>query len=70
MPEILQNPSPNFGERKNNAKIEHIILHYTDMVPCEGALKRLCDPDHQVSAHYLIHQDGKIYQLVADHMRA
>jgi N-acetylmuramoyl-L-alanine amidase len=35
-----------------------------------GALKRLCDPEAEVSAHYLIWEDGRIDQLVSESRRA
>lgn len=47
-----------------------LVLHYTGMESCDAALDRLCDPDHDVSAHYLIDEDGTIYRLVADEKRA
>jgi len=34
------------------------------------ALERLCDPDAKVSAHYLIHEDGRLCQLVDEDNRA
>lgn len=34
------------------------------------ALRRLCDPNHEVSAHYFIEQDGAITQLVGEAERA
>jgi N-acetylmuramoyl-L-alanine amidase len=60
--------SPNYNER--NEEIAHIVLHYTDMNSAKEALMRLCDPQSQVSAHYLIDTAGVIYQLVADEKRA
>ena len=47
-----------------------LVLHYTGMKSCNAALDRLCDPAHDVSAHYLIDEDGTIYRLVADEKRA
>ena len=34
------------------------------------AIERLCDPVHQVSAHYVISESGAVTQLVSDDMRA
>lgn len=45
-------------------------MHYTDMVPVEAALERLCDPVAEVSAHYLIAMDGTIFRLVDENQRA
>ena len=56
-------PSPNYSVR--NKKIEYIIIHFTEMT-FDGALDRLTDAESQLSAHYLIKEDGEIFQLVAD----
>ena len=62
-------PSPNFGDRRGRA-IDALILHYTGMVSGEAALARLCDPASEVSCHYLVWEDGRIDQLVAESARA
>ena len=63
-------PSPNFNDRPDGAKIDVIVLHYTDFLTVEESLQCLIDPLSNVSCHYLIHDDGTIYQLVADDKRA
>jgi N-acetylmuramoyl-L-alanine amidase len=70
MSSIIKYPSPNFNERPKDAFISMIILHYTEMVPIQAALDRLIDPTSKVSAHYLIEQNGQIYQLIEDKHRA
>lgn len=40
------------------------------MESAEAALDRLCDPGAEVSAHYLIARDGRLWQLVDEEMRA
>ena len=67
--ELIKYPSPNYGLRRDDTKIEFIILHYTAM-GIENSLDRLCDPTHEVSCHYLIDQGGLCYQLVDDSKRA
>ncbi|WP_343562268.1 N-acetylmuramoyl-L-alanine amidase [Kiloniella sp. b19] len=62
--------SPNHGPRPEDCLIDMLILHYTGMQSAEEALERLCDPDAQVSAHYLVCEDGQILQLVPDDRRA
>lgn len=47
-----------------------IVLHYTGMKSGEEALARLCDPQAKVSAHFLIEEDGRCFQLVAEEHRA
>lgn len=62
--------SPNYEARKNGAVARLVILHYTGMVSGEAALARLTDPASKVSAHYVVEEDGRIFQLVDDAMRA
>jgi N-acetylmuramoyl-L-alanine amidase len=66
----IARPSPNFAPRRLDATPDLIVLHYTAMTSAEAALDRLCDPAHEVSAHYLIGADGVTYQMVAEEQRA
>ena len=50
--------SPNHGPRKGPAQPELIVIHYTAMPSCAAARARLCDPAAEVSAHWLIAEDG------------
>ncbi|EEE37426.1 N-acetylmuramyl-L-alanine amidase, negative regulator of AmpC, AmpD [Rhodobacteraceae bacterium KLH11] len=75
MPSITErppiwHPSPNFGPRRDGLKPTLIVLHYTAMHSADDALERLCDPAHEVSAHYLIGRDGTLWQLVHEPDRA
>jgi len=63
-------PSPNHGERAPGAPVDMIILHYTGMPTAEAALRRLCDPRAEVSAHYLVDEDGSVLQCVPESRRA
>jgi N-acetylmuramoyl-L-alanine amidase len=47
-----------------------VVIHYTAMDNAEAALERLCDPQAEVSAHYLIAADGRAWQMVAEVARA
>lgn len=47
-----------------------IVLHYTAMDSAKAARDRLCDPETEVSAHYLVDEVGTIWQLVPDDKRA
>lgn len=67
---ILERPSPNHGTRPAGAVIDMLILHYTGMRGADAAIERLCDPKAQVSAHYLIDEDGTTWRLVAEERRA
>ncbi|MEL6424141.1 MAG: N-acetylmuramoyl-L-alanine amidase [Pseudomonadota bacterium] len=68
--DIIAHPSPNHGLRRDAAVPSMIILHYTAMATAEAARDRLCDPAFEVSAHYLIAEDGRIWQLVDEERRA
>ena len=66
--QIIQAPSPNFNDRR--FPLDMLVLHYTGMGTSESALKRMCDEDAQVSAHYMVDEYGRIFQLVAEDKRA
>jgi N-acetylmuramoyl-L-alanine amidase len=61
-------PSPNHGERLG--PLDALILHYTGMPTGEAALKLLTSETGGVSCHYLVWEDGRIWQLVAENRRA
>jgi N-acetylmuramoyl-L-alanine amidase len=63
-------PSPNYGERAEARAADMIVLHYTGMPDVEGALARLCSPGTDVSAHYVVLEDGRIVQCVPEAKRA
>lgn len=65
----LTHPSPNFGSRKGIG-IDMLVIHYTGMETGRAALDRLCDPKAEVSAHYMIDEDGTLYALVEEDQRA
>ena len=61
-------PSPNHDAR--TTPIDILLLHYTGMRTGEAALARLTDSTAKVSSHYLLYEDGRIDQLVAEAQRA
>jgi len=63
-------PSANFGERSNGRSPDLILLHYTGMPDVEGAIARLCTAGTDVSAHYVVLEDGRIIQSVQESKRA
>lgn len=63
-------PSPNFGERNKGRTPDMIVLHYTGMPDVEGALARLCQAGTEVSAHYVVLEDGRVVQCVQESKRA
>tara|TARA_R110002096_G_scaffold150025_1_gene311779 strand:- start:13 stop:738 length:726 start_codon:yes stop_codon:yes gene_type:complete len=66
----LTHPSPNFGPRRGDVTPDLIVLHYTAMTSARAACRTLCNPDTEVSAHYLIAESGAVMSLVAEEMRA
>lgn len=61
--------SPNFAERSGPyAQLgpRYVIAHYTSMESADHALARMCDPQAGVSAHYLIHMNGDVVQMVGE----
>lgn len=67
---VIDHPSPNHGVRAGGCDIDMIVLHYTGMQSGPAALARLCDGAAEVSAHYLIEEDGRIFHLVPETRRA
>ncbi len=61
-------PSPNHGERR--AAIDMLLLHYTGMASAEAAVERLRAVEAEVSAHYVVLEDGTIIQMVQEARRA
>ena len=68
MIETIPASSPNFNAR--TAPPNMVVLHYTGMRTGQAALDRLRDPEAQVSAHYLVEEDGRVFALVAEERRA
>ncbi len=69
-PSAIWHPSPNFGPRRDGLTPGIIVLHYTAMDSAQPALDRLSDPQAEVSAHYLIGNDGTLWQMVREQDRA
>ena len=69
-PTAYRNPdrwvgTTNFGVRKPNL----VVIHHTAQQSCEQTLKTFTDPARVVSSHYLICEDGTVYQLLNDLFR-
>ena len=65
---MIQAPSPNHDAR--TLPVSLLVLHYTGMESGTAALARLSDADAKVSAHYLVEEDGRVFQLVEEDRRA
>ncbi len=66
--EVTWAPSPNTDGR--TTPVDMLILHYTGMPTGEAALERMCDAEAKVSAHYMIEEDGRVFQMVEESARA
>lgn len=62
-------PSPNFDSREG-CDVSVLVLHYTGMKTGQGAIDKLRNPESKVSAHYVVDEDGAVYHLVKEEMRA
>ena len=59
--------SYSFSKKARNIReIKLLIIHYTGMQSMRESIKRLISTKHQVSCHYLISREGKIFQMVED----
>lgn len=65
---VIEHPSPNFSFRP--APPDVLVLHYTGMQSGPEAVARLCNPDAQVSSHYVVTEGGDVLRLVAEERRA
>ncbi len=62
--------SPNFGERRAGAVPDIVVIHYTAMLDWTRARDWLCNPQAEVSAHYIISPQGQVERLVEEADRA
>lgn len=67
---IAEQLSPNRGPRRDGLRPTLIVIHYTAMRSADAAVARLCDPQAEVSAHYLIANTGEIIRMVPEDQRA
>ncbi|WP_019643675.1 N-acetylmuramoyl-L-alanine amidase [Novispirillum itersonii] len=70
LPGLTVVPSPNHGPRAAGAVVDLLVLHYTGMPDGPAALLRMCQAEAQVSAHYMVEEDGTVFQLVPEARRA
>ncbi len=64
---IIKFYSPNFVKKKrpyNSIKV--LVIHYTGMQSERESINRLRNKNSEVSSHFLITQNGKVYRLVDD----
>lgn len=63
-------PSPNFEPRRGAGRPDMVLLHYTGVASAAAAIDWLSRAESKVSAHYVVDENGRITQLVAEAMRA
>lgn len=63
-------PSANFDARADGRLPDLILLHYTGMQTGEAALARLTSAESKVSSHYVVFEDGRVFQCVPESLRA
>ncbi|MFD3000642.1 N-acetylmuramoyl-L-alanine amidase [Pontibacter toksunensis] len=56
----------NFSMRRPN----YVVIHHTAQDSTGETLKTFTEPATQVSAHYVIGKDGKVYHMLHDYLRA
>ena len=56
----------NFSLRKPN----YVVIHHTAQKSTDQTLRTFTLPRTQVSAHYVIGRDGKVYHMLNDYLRA
>jgi N-acetylmuramoyl-L-alanine amidase len=67
---VKHRASPNHDGRPADEPIDLLVLHYTGMQTGQAAIDRLCDAQARVSCHYVVEEDGTVWQLVPEERRA
>ncbi len=62
--------SPNFNDRRDVDAPDMLILHHIGLENAQTACDLLCNPELEVSAHYLVEENGKTHALVPEDKRA
>jgi N-acetylmuramoyl-L-alanine amidase len=65
---MIFEPSPNFDDREGPVSL--LVMHYTGMPTARSAIDLLKSPRAKVSAHYVVDEDGTVYNLVPEAKRA
>jgi N-acetylmuramoyl-L-alanine amidase len=67
---MIRRESPNIDQRPHldggQGAPDILLMHYTGMTDALAAVDRLCDPAARVSAHYVIAEDGAVFQLAEE----
>ncbi len=68
--QISDYPSPNYNSRRDGITSPYILVVHTMSMPLPDALKLLSDPKSEFSSHYVIAEDGTVFRLVDEGLRA
>lgn len=61
--------SGNYNGRPNDMAIDSVVIHTTEGT-WDSDAEWMCNPDSEVSTHYVVSPAGGIYELVAPELRA
>ena len=64
LPGAIWHPSPNFWPGRDGCGVDGIVLHGTAGGDGPSAAALLSDPAREASTHFVIGQDGALFQLV------
>ena len=60
----------NYSFIKKNKIVKYVVIHYTGMKSLKLAYKKLTISSSDVSIHYLVSKDGKIFNLLCPQFKA
>jgi len=69
LPPVIARPSPNHDSR-GGTPVTMLVLHYTGTRSLAESLGYLATREGRVSSHWLVDEDGTLYQLVEEDRRA
>ena len=68
--EIRLNLKKHDRSKRRSNEIKFVIIHYTNLQSTLESLKHLCNPAFKVSSHYLISENGLIFNLISTNKSA
>src|SRR5687767_7964948 len=65
-PRVDRVESTGHKSSRGGSAIDHVVMHYTTSRNSEGSISHFKTGTRRASAHYIVGQDGKLVQMVAD----
>jgi hypothetical protein len=65
-PHVSREILTSHRSERGGRDIDHIVIHYTTSRNIEGSISHFVSGSPQVSAHYIVGQDGELVQMVPD----